>query len=115
MHDLRLPAAPAPCLVPSAKTQGVTGDSCYLAEQSRHLSRVGAAGKQALVNAPFSQEEHKSAAKAWRYKDVVVSRDKLGIVSIDGKPAVMNEENNGAQVFVTGMSNVIFTKTVQSY
>jgi len=71
---------------------------------------VGAAGKQVLVNAQFSQEEHKSAAKAWRYKDVIVSRDKLGIVSIDGKPAVMSEENNGTQVFVTGISNVIFYK-----
>lgn len=41
---------------------------------------------------------------------MVVSRDKLGIVSIDGKPAVMTEENKGNQVFATGISNVIFYK-----
>lgn len=92
------------------KAQGVTRDACSLAEQNRHAAMVGVAGKQAVENAQFAQEAHKSAAKTWRYKDVVVSRDKLGIVSIDGKPAVMTEENKGNQVFATGISNVIFYK-----
>jgi len=92
------------------EAQGVSRDTCYLAEQNRHAAIVGAAEKQALENAQFAQAAHKSAAKKWRYKDVVVSRDKSGIVSIDGKPAVMTENNNGNQVFATGISNVIFYK-----
>jgi len=93
-----------------SEAQGVSRDACYLAEQNRQVAMVDVAGKQALENAQFAQEAHKSAAKTWRYKDVVVSRDKLGIVSIDGKPAVMTEENKGNQVFATGISNVIFYK-----
>lgn len=93
------------------EAQGVTRDACYVAEQNRHAAIVGAAEKQALENAQLAQAAHKSVKKTWRYKDVVVSRDKLGIVSIDGKPAIMTEENNGNQVFSAGISNVIFYKS----
>lgn len=92
------------------QAQGVSRNICYMAEQNRHTAMVGAAEKQALENAQIAQAAHKSAAGKWRYKNVVVSRDKLGIVSIDGKPAIKTEENAGNQVFAAGISNVIFYK-----
>lgn len=67
-----------------------------------------------LMSAPaseqYAQAARKSAVETWHYKDVVVSRDKLGIVSIDGKPAVMDAEELGNKTFSAGISQVIFYK-----
>lgn len=92
------------------QAQGVSRDTCYLAEQNRHAAIVGAAEKQAMENAQHAQAAHKSAVKTWRYKDVTVSRDKLGIVSILGKPATLDAEELGNKTYSAGISQVIFYK-----
>lgn len=90
------------------QSQGVSRDTCYLAEQNRNAAIAAAAEKQAMENAQHAQTAHKSGLKIWSYKDVTVSRDKLGIVSIDGKPAVMDAEKLGNTTYSAGISKVIF-------
>jgi hypothetical protein len=94
------------------QAQGISRDACYLAEQNRKAVINGAAEKQAMENAAhqFAQTAHKTGMHAWSAGDITVVKDKFGIVTIDGKPAVMDAEDDGNKTFSQGYFQVIFYK-----
>ena len=120
------------------ENQGISRDTCYIAEQNRQSAINAAAEKQALENAArqYGQASHKhldrlaangctqvdeanglcdethakaqapvSSAKPFtkHVGDVEIKRDRLGLVSIDGKPAVEIEHEKGNQSFEAGI------------
>ncbi len=126
----------------ACEDQGVSRDTCYLAEQNRTNMINAAAEKQALENAARQYGEaahkhpHKSAANGCtqvddanglcdehstkanvkpfikHVGDVEIKRDKLGLVSIDGKPAVEIENEGGNVSYEAGIFIVtIYGKT----
>lgn len=95
----------------SCEAQGISRDTCYLAEQNRHTAIVGAAESQALHNLNsvnfHAQAAHK--AKSWKGYGVTVKRDSIGIVTVDGKPAVLTESApNGTKSYQQGLFDVVF-------
>lgn len=94
------------------EAQGVSRDACYISEQNRQSTIRAAAEKQALENAQtqFAQAV-KEKARTWKGYDVEVKRDSLGIVTLDGKPAVQSEVTDKATAFQQGLFTVIFYKT----
>ncbi|MBP2156688.1 hypothetical protein [Erwinia rhapontici] len=95
----------------SCEAQGISRDACYLAEQNRQAAIVGAAENQALRNAStvkfHAQSAHK--VKVWKGYGVVVKQDSLGIVSVEGKPAVLTESApNGTKSYQQGLFDVVF-------
>lgn len=74
------------------ESQGISKDACYIAEQSRENAINSAAEKQALENAQkqYAQATHKSVVKTGY--GVTVKRGADGIVTVDGKPAALDEK-----------------------
>lgn len=94
------------------EAQGVSRDACYISEQNRQSTIHAAAEKQALENAQtqFAQAV-KEKAHTWKGYDVEVKRDSLGIVTLDGKPAVQSEVTDKATAYEQGLFTIIFYKT----
>ncbi|MEZ2696908.1 hypothetical protein ACBQ19_18500 [Hafnia alvei] len=90
------------------ESQGISKDACYIAEQSREYAINSAAEKQALENAQkqYAQATHKSVVKTGY--GVTVKRGADGIVTVDGKPAALDEKNADASVYSQGNYQVIF-------
>ncbi|KAA0263963.1 hypothetical protein [Hafnia alvei] len=90
------------------ESQGISKDACYIAEQSRENAINSAAEKQALENAQkqYAQATHKSVVKTGF--GVTVKRGTDGIVTVDGKPAALDEKNADASVYSQGNYQVIF-------
>ncbi|HEN3478881.1 TPA: hypothetical protein U5D84_000492 [Yersinia enterocolitica] len=93
------------------EAKGVSRDTCYLAEQNRINSINATAEAQALRNAShavqFAQAAKKQALHYTGY-GVDVKRDSLGIVTVDGKPAALIEDEPKAKVYSQGLLTVIF-------
>ena len=79
--------------------QGVSKDACYIAEQNRINTLNAAAEKQALENAQqqYGQATHKAVVKTGY--GVTVKRGTDGIVTVNGKPAALDEKNADAAVY----------------
>lgn len=90
------------------ESQGISKDACYIAEQSRENAINSAAEKQALENAQkqYAQATHKPVVKTGF--GVTVKRGADGIVTVDGKPAALDEKNADASVYSQGNYQVIF-------
>ena len=73
--------------------QGVSKDACYIAEQNRINTLNAAAEKQAVVKTGYG---------------VTVKRGTDGIVTVNGKPAALDEKNADAAVYSQGIYQVIF-------
>ncbi|AMH18990.1 hypothetical protein M988_1726 [Hafnia paralvei ATCC 29927] len=88
--------------------QGVSKDACYIAEQNRINTLNAAAEKQALENAQqqYGQATHKAVVKTGY--GVTVKRGTDGIVTVNGKPAALDEKNADAAVYSQGIYQVIF-------
>lgn len=88
--------------------QGVSKDACYIAEQNRINTLNAAAEKQALENAQqqYDQATHKAVVKTGY--GVTVKRGTDGIVTVNGKPAALDEKNADAAVYSQGIYQVIF-------
>lgn len=88
--------------------QGVSKDACYIAEQNRINPLNAAAEKQALENAQqqYGQATHKAVVKTGY--GVTVKRGTDGIVTVNGKPAALDEKNADAAVYSQGIYQVIF-------
>ena len=84
--------------------QGVSKDACYIAEQNRINTLNAAAEKQALENA---QQQYGQATHKTGY-GVTVKRGTDGIVTVNGKPAALDEKNADAAVYSQGIYQVIF-------
>ncbi|HEX4502509.1 MAG TPA: hypothetical protein VH187_15325 [Scandinavium sp.] len=98
------------------EAKGVSRDTCYLAEQNRQTAILGASEKQALENAQAAYPQHaqdakKSSAFTKHYDGITIKRDRLGIVTVDGKPAAQDETNADATVYSQGFYTVIVYKT----
>ncbi|MCW2487556.1 hypothetical protein J5069_16775 [Candidatus Symbiopectobacterium sp. NZEC127] len=48
---------------------------------------------------------------SWKGFGITVNRAKDGIITVDGKPAALDEHNENAQVYSQGLNTVIFYKT----
>lgn len=90
------------------ESQGVSKDACYIAEQNRINTLNAAAEKQALENAQqqYGQTTHKAVVKTGY--GVMVKRGTDGIVTVNGKPAALDEKNADAAVYSQGIYQVIF-------
>lgn len=90
------------------EAQGVSKDACYIAEQNRINTINAAAEKQALENAQqqYGQATHKAVVKTGY--GVTVKRGADGIVTVNGKPAALDEKNADAAVYSQGIYQVIF-------
>lgn len=109
------------CSSPSSRmaeceAQGVSRDTCYLAEQNRQSAINSAAEKQALENAQAlypqkAQSAKKSMAFTRHYDGMLIKRDALGIVTVDGKPAAQDETNADATAYSQGLYTIIVYKT----
>ena len=90
------------------ESQGVSKDACYIAEQNRINTLNAAAEKQALENAQqqYGQATHKAVVKTGY--GVMVKRGTDGIVTVNGKPAALDEKNADAAVYSQGIYQVIF-------
>lgn len=90
------------------EAQGVSRDACYVAEQNRKASINAAAEKQALENAAQLAQAAKTVKPFTKHIDgIEIKRDRLGIVSIDGKPAALDETNAEASTYSAGIYQVI--------
>nr|WP_318381607.1 hypothetical protein [uncultured Enterobacter sp.] len=94
------------------QANGVSRDTCYLAEQNRQSSITAAAEKQALENAAkqYAQAAKKVTPFVKHVGDIEIKRDKLGIVSIDGKPAAPVEQTPDASSYEAGLFTAILYK-----
>jgi hypothetical protein len=98
------------------EAQGVSRDTCYLAEQNRQSAITGAAEKQALENAQALYPQHAQEAKKVKpfvkhYDGLTIKRDTLGIVTVDGKPAAQDEVTSDATAYSQGLYTIIIYKT----
>ena len=94
------------------QAQGVSRDACYAAEQNRQATISAAAEKQALENAKqVAQAAHKVKPFIKHFSDngnnIEVKRDKLGIVTVDGKPAAEIERESDNISYQQGLYIVI--------
>lgn len=91
------------------EAQGVTHDTCYLAEHNRQSALESVSEKQALEN---SAKQFGQAAKTIkpfdkRLEGIEVKRDSIGIVSIDGKPAAPGETTPTSTSYESGFFTAI--------
>lgn len=94
--------------IAQCEAQGISRDTCYLAEQNRQNTFNAAAEKQALENAAqLAQAAHKQTYRGFGVT-VVKSGD---WVTVEGKPAVVEEKNADAVVYSQGIYHVIFYAT----
>lgn len=85
-----------PSRMAECEAKGVSRDTCYVAEQSRQAAITGAAENQVLENAQDAypqraQSVRKVTAFTKHYDGMTIKRDKLGFVTVDGKPAAQDE------------------------
>ncbi|HDV7160147.1 TPA: hypothetical protein ACVEY8_001783 [Yersinia enterocolitica] len=93
------------------EAKGVSRDICYLAEQNRINTLNAAAEAQALRNASQAAQFAQAAKKKVQHYagyGVDVKQDSLGIVTVDGKPAALIEDEPKAKVYSQGLLTVIF-------
>ncbi|MEQ9848746.1 hypothetical protein [Pectobacterium brasiliense] len=73
-----------------------------------------------LAGTPHSDHASHQAIKAtqknmtkssWAGFGIKVTREKDGIITVDGKPAALDEWNKDAQVYSQGLNTLIFYKT----
>lgn len=111
----------AGCSTPSSRmaeceAQGISRDTCYLAEQNRQSAINSAAEKQALENAQALYPQKAQSAKislafTRHYDGMVIKRDAQGIVTVDGKPAAQDESDIDATAYSQGLYSIIVYKT----
>lgn len=94
------------------KSQVGGRDACNVAEYNWHNS---AAEKQALVNAQSLPPQKAQAAKkeitfTKHYDGMTIKRDKLGILTVDGKPAAKDEVTANATTYSQGLYTIIVYK-----
>lgn len=96
--------------IAKCETQGISKDTCYLAEQNRQTAIYAAAEKQALENAA---KQYAQAAKQQTLQarvagiDIKITPDiKQGY--IEQTAAALTEENQYAQVYQKGVYTVIW-------
>lgn len=98
------------------KAKGVSHDACYVAEQNRQAVITGTAEKQALENAQGAYPQRAQSVKkvttfTKHYDGMTIKRDKLGIVTVDGKPAAQDEITAQATTYSQGLHTFIVYKT----
>lgn len=94
------------------KSQVRGRDACNVAQHNGHNS---AAEKQALVNAQSLPPQKAQAAKkestfTKHYDGMAIKRDKLGILTVDGKPAAKDEVTANATTYSQGLYTIIVYK-----
>lgn len=102
--------------IADCEAKGVSRDACYVAEQNRQSTINAAAEKQALENARALYPQKAQAAKkettfTKHYDGMTIKRDKLGIVTVDGKPAAQDEVTADATAYSQGLYTIIVYKT----
>lgn len=94
--------------------QGISKDTCYLAEQNRQATINAAAEKQAMENAQqtiqHAQAAHKVEPFVKHVGKVEIKRDKLGLLYVDGHAAAQTESTADAQTYQSGLYDVIIYK-----
>ena len=98
------------------EANGISRDACYMAEQNRQSSINSVAEKQALENAKSLYPQNAQTAKkvstfTKQFNSMVIKRDKLGIVTVDGKPAAQDEVTAEATTYSQGLSTIIVYKS----
>lgn len=87
--------------------EGISRDTCYLAEQNRQASMNAAYEKQALENAAAAVQHSQSAkVKTRHFNGMEIKGTSTGL-SIDGKAAAVIEKNKDATVYQQGLYNFI--------
>ncbi len=99
------------------ESKGISKDTCYLAEQNRQASITNAAEAAALQNAAkqypakqYAQAAHKTVKTHLAGLDIVINAQQQ--MYVDGKPALITEQNKDATVYQQGVFNIIhYTRT----
>lgn len=103
--------------------EGVSADTCYLAESQRQAAILDASQKQAYENSNQAVKEltskhhakqHAQAAHkahVWHLDGVTVKRDKYGSVLINDKPALTIEQTEQATAYRQGVYEVVLYKS----
>lgn len=94
------------------ESKGISKDTCYLAEQNRQASINNAAEATALQNAAkqYAQAAHKTVKTHLAGLDIRINAQNQ--MYVDGKPALITEQNEDATTYQQGIFNIIhYTKT----
>lgn len=93
------------------QSQGVSKDTCYMAEQNRQTSIQSVALKQAMENSAKQYAQATKKVVHTRIKGIDVKifpTDKQGY--IEGTAAYLDEDNADAQVYRKGVFTAIYYK-----
>ncbi|MBF7955482.1 hypothetical protein [Rahnella victoriana] len=93
------------------QSQGVSKDTCYMAEQNRQTAIQSAALKQSMENAAAQYAQTAKKIVHARIKGIDVKifpADKQGY--IEGTAAYLDEDNADAQVYRKGVFTAIYYK-----
>lgn len=93
------------------QSQGISKDTCYMAEQNRQTSIQSAALKQAMENSAKQYAQATKKVVHARIKGIDVKifpADKQGY--IEGTAAYLDEDNADAQVYRKGVFTAIYYK-----
>jgi uncharacterized protein YceK len=93
------------------QSQGVSKDTCYMAEQNRQTATQSVALKQAMENASTQYAQAAKKIVHARIKGIDVKifpADKQGY--IEGTAASLDEDNADAQVYRKGVFTAIYYK-----
>ena len=92
------------------EAQGISKDTCYLAEQNRKNSINNAAQAAAYANARDAvNQKAQSAHKYKKWDGMKLEITKNGLV-VDGKPAAIVEKTKEANVYQQGLFNYVVYK-----
>lgn len=94
------------------EAQGISKDTCYLAEQNRKTSINAAAQKQAMENAQALYPVQKAQAAKVRVLQGYGTTVKIigEQVTVNGKPAVLDETTTDAKTYSQGLYTIILYK-----
>ncbi|MGL4127010.1 hypothetical protein ACSYT7_18150, partial [Escherichia coli] len=93
--------------IADCQAQGVSHDTCYLAEQQRQAAILSASEAQAFKNAEAAQ--HAQAAKKSIYKGfgMTFRMSSKNFAYLNDSLCAIDEDNKDATVYQSGLYNVI--------
>lgn len=92
------------------ESQGISKDACYIAEQNKQASVTNAAETAALRNAAKSVEQTTYQPFKTHLAGLNIEANAQGQMYVDGKPALITEDNVDAIAYQQGGFDIIHYK-----
>lgn len=92
------------------ESQGISKDACYIAEQNKQASVTNAAETAALRNATKSVEQTTYQPFKTHLAGLNIEANAQGQMYVDGKPALITEDNVDAITYQQGGFDIIHYK-----